>query len=179
MRRSLVLLLSLTLLAGTLLGAGRALPIGAQGATPTAAPGAVGVAFQVLGRGLPKGSPGQALSLLRVTLQPGGTVATHTHPGQTVLYVDSGTFGYTLYQGEVQLTRAAVAGTPGPTEQLTPGTEAILHPGDWLFEQGVVHSARNAGDTPAVVLIAALTAADKPFTQYVTGMPGMEATPTP
>jgi hypothetical protein len=96
-----------------------------------------------------------------------------------VLFVDAGTFGYTLVQGEVLLTRAAVAGTPGPTEALAPGTEAILHPGDWLFEQGVVHSARNAGDTPAVVLIAALTAADQPFTQYVTEMPGMEATPTP
>ena len=44
-----------------------------------------------------------------------------------------------------------------------------------MFEQGVVHVSRNGGGEAVVLWIAALAAADQPFTQYHEGM----ATPTP
>jgi quercetin dioxygenase-like cupin family protein len=74
------------------------------------------------------------------------------HPGALVLHVESGELTYTVIEGTVQVQRAATAGTPGPTEEVGPGQETVLRAGDWLFEQGVVHSSRNATSGPTVVL---------------------------
>ncbi len=64
------------------------------------------------------------------------------------------------------LVRAATNGTPGPTEQLEPGVEVIINPGDALFEQAVVHSARNASDGETIVWLASLIEAGQPFTVF-------------
>ena len=83
-----------------------------------------------------------------------------------MVHVESGELTYTVIEGTVQVQRAATAGTPGPTEAVGPGQETVLRAGDWLFEQGVVHSVRNDGSEPTVVLVMALTAADQPFTVF-------------
>ena len=136
----------------------------AQDATPP--PASVGVTTQILGSGRPDAAPGQSLGARRNTFAPGGFVPPHMHPGALVLHVEVGELTYTVIEGTVQIQRAASAGTPGPTEQLGPGQETVLRAGDWLFEQGVVHSARNATSGETVVLVASLTAADMPFTMF-------------
>ncbi len=163
MRRfSIVAALVAVVLLG-LLTLGRPITV-AQGATPAAA--SVGVKTDVLGSGQPDAAPGQALSGRRNTFAPGGFVPPHMHPGALVLHVESGELTYTVIEGTVRVQRAATAGTPGPTEELGPGQETVLRAGDWLFEQGVVHSARNDTSDPTVVLVMALTAAGEPFTVF-------------
>ncbi|MDQ3692408.1 MAG: cupin domain-containing protein [Chloroflexota bacterium] len=136
----------------------------AQDATPP--PASVGVTTQILGSGQPDAAPGETLGVRRNTFEPGGFVPPHRHPGALVLHVESGELTYTVVEGTVHIQRAATAGTPGPTEDLGPGQETVLRAGDWLFEQSVVHSARNATSGQTVVLVASLTAADMPFTMF-------------
>ena len=136
----------------------------AQDATPP--PASVGVKTDILGNGQPTTAPGEALGMRRNTFAPGGMVPAHMHPGALVLHVESGELTYTLIEGSVQIQRAARDGTPGPTEQLSPGQETVLRAGDWLFEQGVVHTSRYATSGETVVLVASLTAADMPFTVF-------------
>jgi quercetin dioxygenase-like cupin family protein len=147
-----------------------------QTATPvTPAP----IAIETLGSGKPSDTPGKAILLLRVTLQPGAAFPAHVHPGALVIAVASGDFAFTVLHGEADATTGVATGTPGPTQTLTAGREVVFHAGDEIFEQqGVIHTARNAGDTPAVVLVAALVDPTKPFLQPVSmdTKPGM-ATP--
>ena len=147
----------------------------AQESTPVAAPaGAVGVTIEARGSGTPDAAPEHQLGLRRVVFAPGGVIHTHHHPGALVLTVESGALGYTVQEGNVSVVRAATNGTPGPTEQLTPGVEVILNPGDALFEQSVVHSARNASDGETVVWVASVIEAGQPFSVF---HEAMEATP--
>ncbi len=115
------------------------------------------ITIETLGTGMPTDAPGKALLLLRVTLQPGAAFPAHTHPGALVIGVEAGDFSFTLLDGEAIATRDVVSGTPQPAETLTAGNEVVLHAGDEIFEQaGVLHSARNAGTAPVVVLVSAL-----------------------
>lgn len=139
----------------------------AQEGTPAAAPaGAVGITFQARGSGTPDAAPDHQLGLRRITFAPGATINNHHHPGALVLTVESGALGYTVVEGEVTVVRAATNGTPGPSEPLMPGVEAIINPGDALFEQSVVHSARNASDGETIVWLASLIEAGQPFTVF-------------
>ena len=165
MRRVPILLSVVAVVLLGALAASRAANTTAQDATP-APPAAVGVKTDVLGSGQPDAAPGQALSGRRNTFAPGGFVPPHMHPGALVLHVESGELTYAVIEGTVRVQRAATAGTPGPTEDVGPGRETVLRAGDWLFEQGVVHSARNDTSGPTVVLVMALTAADQPFTVF-------------
>ena len=61
----------------------------AQEATPATGP--VGVTATVLGSGQPAMAPGYDLSLCRITIEPGGRLPAHTHPGALVIYLESGT----------------------------------------------------------------------------------------
>ena len=137
-----------------------------QATPPTGAPPSVGVGGGPLGSGQPEAAPGHALSLRRGVFEPGGYVSLHHHPGALVLYVESGSLVYPVSEGIAIVTRAATNGTPGPTEEIGPGTVATLNPGEAVFEQGVVHTTVNEGNEPAVVLIAALAATGQPFTLY-------------
>jgi len=109
--------------------------------------------------------------LLRVTVAPGGIVPSHVHPGQIIVAVESGTLSYTVLGGG-RMVKKKSAGTPTAGEGDTPGTEVVFEPGEWFVEHpAVVHTARNGGDEPAVLLISGLVAADEPFLQPMeTGM---------
>ena len=135
----------------------------AQEATPV---GPGGVTTDILGMGQPDAAPGQTLVGRRNTYEPGGFTPAHHHPGALVVHVESGELTYTVIEGNVQVQRATTAGTPGPTEELGPGQETVLLAGDWVFEQGVVHSVRNDGSAPTVALVTALTATDEPYTVF-------------
>lgn len=141
----------------------------AQDATPAARPSnAKGLKIEVLGKGLPDAGPGHTLMLVRITFAPGGYVGLHQHPGALVLAVESGELSYTLKEGSAQILHPEVEGTPVASEDLKPGVETTLKAGDALFEQGVIHSARNAGTVPTVVLVSGLIETGHPFTEFMT-----------
>jgi len=132
--------------------------VAAQVATPSTGPIkgnqlAPGVVAEVFAAAPSERAPGQTVYLARFTFQPGAEIFPHSHPGTTILGVASGSFGWTLMEGTAHVVRGAASGAPQPAEDVTePGTEVILEPGDAIYyEDDVVHTARGAGDTPAVV----------------------------
>ena len=145
----------------------------AQDSTPLAAP--VGVTAQLMGAGQPTTTPGMELTLRRITLAPGGGLPPHSHPGALVIVVESGTWGHTALGGSAQLTRAAVGGTPTPSESVEIGVELILTAGDALFVEDPQDEVRNAGEDDVVLLVAGLTPVGEPFTMLM----DMEGTPAP
>jgi len=131
----------------------------AQESAPKAGPISVsvlapGVTAEVLAAAPSAGAPGQTVYVARFVFQPGAEIFPHSHPGTTVLGVVSGSWGWTLKAGKAHVIRGAGAGATGPVEDLTkPGTDVILKAGDAIFyESDVVHTARGAGDTEAVIL---------------------------
>ena len=102
-------------------------------------------------------APGQTLAFVRMTIDPGGFISAHGHPGAQIWYVESGAFSTTMLEGTMQITRAADDGTPVPAEQLAAGAETTLSAGDSaFFDADVSHTVHPAGDEPTVVLIPAL-----------------------
>jgi mannose-6-phosphate isomerase-like protein (cupin superfamily) len=141
----------------------------AQQSTP-AAGGATGVTTEVLGRFPSELAPGHALALLRITFAPGGSVAPHTHPGETVFHLASGALQFTLHEGEAQLVRA-VDSTPAaatPTAAaIAVGEEITLSAGDTIYyDAAVLQSERNDGDEDAVVIVSNLRGVDEPARQF-------------
>jgi mannose-6-phosphate isomerase-like protein (cupin superfamily) len=133
----------------------------AQEATPTPDPFA-GVTIEQLGAGSPGAAPGTALVLLRITMAPGALIPRHVHPGQVILYVQSGEFGTTFGDGDAVITRAATEGTP-VAETPTPNVEVIMNPGDSVsYSMVTTHIMHNPGDEPLVLLVSALLSADQP-----------------
>ncbi len=147
--------------------------LGAQDATPVVAPNLVagqlaplgqqfelipGVAVEFVNEGPTAQAPGQSLVLYRVTLR-GGEVPSHIHPGTHVLSVESGAMSWTLQAGTVTVTRLG-----GARETVTtPGTEIVVNAGEGLaYNADVVHTARAAGDEPAVVLVSSLWTLGQP-----------------
>jgi quercetin dioxygenase-like cupin family protein len=113
----------------------------------------------------PTNSPGQELYLARVTIQPGGEIATHFHEGTQIANIEAGTLTYTVVSGTVQVTRA-----DGTVEAVTGPDEIALQTGDALTEnRDMIHSAANHGDTPVVILLAALLAEGAPPSTPVEG----------
>lgn len=149
----------------------------AQEATPAAGP--VGVTAALLGNGQTSLVPGYELSLRRITIAPGGNIPAHTHPGALIIYLESGTWGYIPLAGVAQLTRAAVNGTPSPTEEMVVGSETVLNPGDWIYVEDPADDIRNAGDDPVVLWVAGLTRVGEPFTTLMPEMAGMATASTP
>ena len=115
---------------------------------------APGVTAEVLAAAPSARAPGQTVYVARFVFQPGASIFPHNHPGTTALGVVSGSFGWTLKAGTAHVIRSAGAGATGPVEDLTkPGTDVVLKAGDAIFyETDVVHTARGAGKTKAVVL---------------------------
>ena len=149
----------------------------AQDTTPAAGP--IGVTSTLLGSGQPSLVPGHELGLRRVTIAPGGGIPAHTHPGALVIYLEAGTWGYIPLEGVARLTRAAVNGTPSPTEEMEIGTEIVLNPGDWIYVEDPGDDIRNAGDDPVVLWIASLTPVGEPFTTLMPEMDAMAMAGTP
>ena len=122
--------------------------------------GGTGISTERLGRGPWEMAPEQALALLRITFAPGGSVAPHTHPGETIFHLASGTLLFTLHEGEARLGRAS-DGSPAATltaaEAIPVGAEITLAAGDTVYyQEEVLQSERNDGDDDAVILVSKL-----------------------
>ena len=114
---------------------------------------------------------GQALTLVRAYFGVGGGIGPHTHPGTLIVVVEEGQFGVTLEEesdmGMMVMRASDDAATPPAEEMLMVGQEAVLEPGDWFIETGMVHSARTVGDEPVAVTFTGLTTAGEPLTSCV------------
>jgi quercetin dioxygenase-like cupin family protein len=177
MSRFVVALFALVIV-GTL---GFASRISAQEATPPAGVElAPGVYAEVLAGVSSNRAEGQTLYGARFTFEPGQAIFPHSHPGTTLLVVDSGRFGWTLVQGTAYVIRGAASGATAPTETLSEaGDDVTLEPGDAIYyEDDVVHTARGAGDEPAIVLGTLLLTSGEPLLMPMDGM-AMGGTPTP
>lgn len=137
---------------------------------PVTLPCATNMRVQVLGNTQPASADDQSLVLVRALFGPGGGIGPHTHPGTLVISVESGAFGFTpAGDGAMAMTvmRSGEAGTPAVAEPMVPGQETVLHPGDWVVETGMVHSARTVGDEPVAVVFSGLVTAGQPLTTCV------------
>jgi quercetin dioxygenase-like cupin family protein len=114
---------------------------------------APGVTAEVFAAAPSDRAPDQTVYLARFVFENGSEIFPHSHPGTTVLGVESGTFGWTLLEGTAHVVRGAAAGNTAVEDIDAPGTEIILEVGDAIYyEDDVVHTASGAGDEPAVVL---------------------------
>jgi quercetin dioxygenase-like cupin family protein len=117
-----------------------------------------GAHLQYLIEGQPAAAPDHSMVLYRVILD-GGEIPSHTHPGATVLTVESGTLSWTLQAGTATVIRPGAA----PEQVTEPGTEVILLPGEGMwYNADVVHTARSADALPASVLVSSLLETGQP-----------------
>lgn len=159
------------LVVAVLVGIG-AVGLDARQGTPTPSGG---VMREVLVSGQPAGAPGQVLELVRYTIPPGTLLPAHTHPGMQAAFLESGTLHYTVVEGEVPLTRAAIGtGTPVADAVAAGEGEDVIRAGDSFVEPaGVVHFGRNAGPEPVVILVSSLlTVGEPPASVVAVGTPG-------
>ena len=168
MRRRRLDLATIVIVAAAALFYGAVLVAGLQGtgaadaADANRTPGAI---IEELGIAVPDAARGQELSLLRLTVPPGGTIAPLQHPGTRVAWIVSGELAYSVMAGEVALDRyGAVGGASGiQTEAITAGQEVILRAGNSIVEgPDALHASRNIGTEPVVILLATLFDAGQP-----------------
>ena len=177
--------------------------VAAQEASPAATPEAIeGVRVEPLG--LVEVLPGLFTPVVRVELAPGVGLRPHTSPAPVLAQVESGEVSYAVITGIAQRARlvaAAPPGTPGAgtpeigtpaagtpaaqavedfavveQEVLILGEEIPLGPGEGVtFGPDVVHTFRNTGDEPAVLLLVGDYPPEQPVFQFVENE--AEATP--
>lgn len=117
---------------------------------------ATDVTREVFASALPATAPGQDLTLSRVVIPAGASLAAHHHPGPQLAWISAGTLTYTVESGEVTIRRSA--GTPDEVEETVGAGETTdIETGDAVVElPGMTHAARNDGDTEIVIYLAAL-----------------------
>ncbi len=171
MRRTLILTLTLTLIASMMLG------IGAQRASAQdaeATPNVIeGVEFENLGVAFPDAPTDSLLQLIRVTIQPDAELPAHTQPGTALVHVEQGTIGLTVTEGDVrggvQILRAGGnAGTPAAGDEVSLETEFSLASGDTVaLDRDIVRTLRNTGSEEAVLTIAVTAERNRPSFDFV------------
>ena len=161
-----------------LVGGGAAWGDARQATPPAGTPELIalpGVAGAVLGRGRPAAVPQLELAVGQVTIAPGATIPPHEHPGTQVAVIVAGELAYTVLSGEVALTRGdrpAVGGTPVAADAIVAGQTVVLRMGDSVVEQpGALHTARNAGTEPVVIILSTLFEPGAPRTIFVAATP--------
>jgi hypothetical protein len=136
--------------------AGRAIPIAAQTETRAVTPAAETPSIAILfaadypSASLPSG-PALDFLLWHATIDPGVAVDVPTEygaccPGPLFCYVLSGELVLRV-EGPLQIIRAGTSGAPGTIEDVRPGAEAVLRPGDtavWRFELPATYANRGA-----------------------------------
>jgi hypothetical protein len=128
-----------------------------------------GVTVEGLGAVEPAVAPGQALELVKLTFEPGASLAMHHHPGPVIISVVSGEFTTSFAQSTATIKRA---GSTEP-EAVESGEEYVLAAGDTVAYDADTtgHVMMNNGGEPLVLMASLL---------FETGQPGFifeEGTP--
>ena len=91
-------------------------------------------------------APGREAVQVRVDIEPGAAFGRHTHPGEEIIYVLTGSIEYQI-EGKSPVTLGA---------------------GDVLFiPAGTIHAAKNAGSVPASELATYIVEKGKPLLTLV------------
>ena len=181
--------------------------VAAQEASPAATPEAVaGVSIEPLA--LFEVLPGVLVPVVRVELAAGAALAPHTSPAPVLAQVESGQVSYAVITGVAQRARLVVGaagatprpatpvlGTPAAATPAAPavadvavverevlilGEEIPLGPGEGVtFGPDVVHTFRNTGDEPAVLLLIGDAPPEQPVFQFVEDAVGATPAATP
>jgi quercetin dioxygenase-like cupin family protein len=183
MRQKLLRTSLVALAAVLLVGSALTSSLDAQEATPgPIAPHelAPGVIAEIYAGAPAARAPEQTVYVARFVFQSGAAIFPHSHPGTTILGVQSGTFGWTLVEGTAHVVRGAASGGTATEELTEPGVEVILEPGDAIvYEDDVVHTARGAGEEETVVLGTLVLTSGEPLLMPVAEMAGMDEAATP
>jgi quercetin dioxygenase-like cupin family protein len=104
------------------------------------------------------------MQLIEVVIPPDAAIATHSHPGMQLVYLESGTIDYTVVRGSIRVRRApATDGSPGAIELFQGPRTVQIDVGDSFVEtRGMVHSVVNRGTVPAVIIASSLFDRDEP-----------------
>lgn len=129
---------------------------GAQDGSIPGTDGVTETVRRILATAQAEEAPGQDVVLSQVVIPAGAELAPHTHPGYQLAFIVHGTLTYTVYEGEVVITRHAAG--PSPTEErVSAGDTVDIEAGDALVEvPGMAHSAKNNGDEPIVIFLSSL-----------------------
>lgn len=116
-----------------------------------------GVHVELLGRIPAQAASGQELQFIRITMQPGTTIDSHSHPGTVIVMVENGLFRTQFSAGEGTIARVGE-----DVFNFGPGQAHGLRPGDTVaYGGGATHTMRNEGEGPLVLLVAALLDPDE------------------
>ncbi len=140
--------------------------INAQEASPTSI-ASVGVSAVLMGSTETDGAPGYTMYLQELTFEPGANIPRHTHSGTVLVWVDTGALTFTVYAGELVVTRAPVGDAAGVVETFGAGEVAVLEPGDSSSEQGGEYMVDNATDGTTITRVATLGKTGAPFLDFV------------
>jgi quercetin dioxygenase-like cupin family protein len=148
----------LSLLVALVLVGGISLHTGAQDKDPFA-----GTVIESLGSVSPSILPDHTMNLVKVTMDPGATIAFHHHPGPVVIAVQSGEFTTSFEVATGVLNRAATKDAEAKTEPLQSGVKYVLKPGDSIAydADAMGHYMANEGTEPLVLLATVLWVTDE------------------
>jgi quercetin dioxygenase-like cupin family protein len=117
----------------------------------------------------PAGAPGKTLGLSHVTVDPGGSLPLHRHPGTQTAYIARGALTYTVVTGRVVVRRGSPEAGAHVVRTIGTGETAVIRAGSWIVERpGTIHRAANRGGTQIVIWLATLFRTGAPSAILVT-----------
>jgi len=117
----------------------------------------------------PAGAPGKTLGLSRVTVDPGGSLPLHRHPGTQTAYIARGALTYTVVMGRVVVRRGNPETDARVVRTIRGGQTAVIRAGSWIVERpGTIHRAANRGGRQIVIWLATLFRTGAPSAILVT-----------
>ena len=165
MRRATFLVSVIAVVMLGALAVGRPLGAAIQDATPVASPGAEGPPETLVEATIPAESIPPASSRLfflgHVTIAPGGRSVSPAEvyaccPGPQFEHVLAGELSLRV-EGPLRIVRAGRDGTSGPAEEVAPGTEVALRPGDTaIYQTQLTTEYNNRGADPVRFVQGAL-----------------------
>lgn len=116
-----------------------------------------GVHVELLARIPAQATSGQELQFIRITMEPGTTIESHSHPGTVIVMVENGLFRTQFTAGEATIARVGE-----DVFNVGPEQAHVLRPGDTVaYGGGASHTMRNGGEGPLVLIVAALLDPDE------------------
>jgi oxalate decarboxylase/phosphoglucose isomerase-like protein (cupin superfamily) len=122
------------------------------------------VTREVLVEAAPAEAPGFEMYLVRVVIPPGGTIATHYHPGTQMAQVQRGTLTYRILEGTATVLVRGDDGGEAVGEEVSAPSTVKLGPGEGVIETpDLVHEAENKGKKRITILLSALLPTGEPL----------------
>ena len=150
--------LAFALLVAFLVVVGASLRTNAQDKDPFA-----GTIIESLGSISPSILPDHTMNLVKLTMEPGASIAFHHHPGPVVISVQSGEFTTSFETATGVLNHPSTKDAKATTEPLKSGVTYVLKPGDSIAydADAMGHYMANEGSEPLVIVATVLWTTDE------------------